>query len=76
MQQENKDINIFMGVPTMYSYLLAKYDAMSPEQQSSARAAVQRLRLTVSGSAACPLPILERWRQLSGTLRGCIPVLR
>ena len=30
------------------------------------RKAAARLRLTVSGSAACPLPILERWEQLSG----------
>lgn len=25
-----------------------------------------QLRLTVSGSAACPAPIMQRWEQLSG----------
>jgi hypothetical protein len=25
-----------------------------------------QLRLTVSGSAACPTPIMQRWEQLSG----------
>lgn len=57
---------MFMGVPTMYSYLLNAFDAMAPEQQAAARAAAGRLRLTVSGSAACPLPIMQRWEELSG----------
>lgn len=56
-----------MGVPTMYSYLLCAYDAMAPEQQAAARAAAGRLRLTVSGSAACPLPVMQRWEELSGS---------
>ena len=30
-----------------------------------------QLRLTVSGSAACPTPIMERWEQLSGA--PCLP---
>ena len=57
---------MFMGVPTMYSYLLNAYDAMAPEQRAAARAAAGRLRLTVSGSAACPLPVMRRWEELSG----------
>lgn len=32
---------------------------------------VLQLRLTVSGSAACPTPIMERWEQLSGA--PCLP---
>ena len=57
---------MFMGVPTMYNYLLSAYDAMSEEEKVSARDAASRLRLTVSGSAACPIPIMERWEALSG----------
>lgn len=30
-----------------------------------------QLRLTVSGSAACPTPIMQRWEQLSGEERLC-----
>ena len=65
-QREEDPITVFMGVPTMYSYLLNAYDGMAPEQQAAARAAAGRLRLTVSGSAACPLPVMQRWDELSG----------
>ena len=66
MQREEDPITVFMGVPTMYSHLLSVYDDMSLEQQKAAQAAAKRLRLTVSGSAACPLPIMQRWHALSG----------
>ena len=66
MQREGDPITVFMGVPTMYSHLLSVYDDMSLEQQKAAQAAAKRLRLTVSGSAACPLPIMQRWHALSG----------
>jgi malonyl-CoA/methylmalonyl-CoA synthetase len=56
-----------MGVPTMYARLLEAYDAMPPEQQRAAAAAAAALRLTISGSSACPLPIMQRWQELSGT---------
>ena len=60
---------MFMGVPTMYSYLLQHYhDHMTAEQQQAARAAAQGLRLTVSGSAACPVVIMDKWRELSGQM--------
>ncbi len=60
-------LSVFMGVPTMYSYLLSHYDAMGPEQQQLAKRAAASLRLTVSGSSACPVPIMERWKELSGS---------
>lgn len=60
-------ISVFMGVPTMYHYLLAAYDAMPPTKQQAARQAARQLRLTVCGSAACPIPIMERWKELSGS---------
>jgi acyl-CoA synthetase (AMP-forming)/AMP-acid ligase II len=50
----------------MYSYLLMAYDKMGPDQQAAARAAAARLRLAVSGSAACPVALLERWHAVSG----------
>jgi malonyl-CoA/methylmalonyl-CoA synthetase len=67
-QREEDPISVFMGVPTMYSYLLSAYDAMDNEGRARARQAAARLRLTVSGSAACPLPIMDRWEALSGTV--------
>ncbi len=35
------------------------------------RTAAKRLRLTVSGSAACPLPVMSKWEKLSGNCRVC-----
>lgn len=66
LQREDDPVTVFMGVPTMYSHLLSFYDDMRSEDQEVARRATQRLRLTVSGSAACPLPIMQRWHALSG----------
>lgn len=61
-------LSVFMGVPTMYSYLLAHYDSnMTGEEQARARGAAAALRLTVSGSSACPVPTMERWKQLTGS---------
>ena len=68
LQREEDPITVFMGVPTMYSYLLSHYASMAPREQAAARKAAARLRLTVSGSAACPLPVIHQWQELSGQL--------
>jgi malonyl-CoA/methylmalonyl-CoA synthetase len=53
----------------MYTYLLNHYEQhMSAAEQEEARAAAARLRLAVSGSAAAPVPLLQRWQQLSGQM--------
>ncbi|BDA41221.1 Malonate-CoA ligase ACSF3, mitochondrial [Coccomyxa sp. Obi] len=66
LMREEDPITVFMGVPTMYSYLLSYYAGMAQCEQAAARAAASRLRLTVSGSAACPLPVMHKWHELSG----------
>ena len=63
---DRPEISVFMGVPTMYAKLLSAWDTMPRGEQAAARVAAQRLRLAVCGSAACPVPILERWRDLAG----------
>lgn len=69
-QRELDPVTVFMGVPTMYSFLLHKFEEMPAEQQQAARAAAGRLRLTVSGSSACPLPVMNSWEALSGAWVG------
>ncbi len=56
-----------MGVPTMYTYLLSHFnDKMSREEQQLAREAASRLRLTISGSGACPPSLMKQWHGISG----------
>ena len=60
-------VTIFMGVPTMYVMLMRTLQGnMSRDVRAASVEAAARLRLTVSGSAACPVPILEEWRRLTG----------
>jgi len=60
------DLTLFMAVPTIYTKLIAAWDAAPVEQQRAWSAGCARLRLMVSGSAALPVPTLERWKTISG----------
>jgi malonyl-CoA/methylmalonyl-CoA synthetase len=59
------DLTLYMAVPTIYHRLITNLDQES-DRVSAFREGVGRLRLMVSGSAALPIPVLERWRELSG----------
>jgi len=59
-------ITVYMGVPTMYVRLLQAYAAMPDEEKAAAKAAAGALRLTVSGSAACPVPVMNEWEETTG----------
>jgi malonyl-CoA/methylmalonyl-CoA synthetase len=60
------DITLFMAVPTIYVKLIAWWDAASSDERARTGDACARLRLMVSGSAALPVSVLERWRALTG----------
>ena len=60
------DVTVFMAVPTIYRRLITAYEALPRDNTARISAALGRLRLMVSGSAALPVPTLERWRQISG----------
>ena len=57
---------IFMAVPTIYSKAIAAWEAADSTTQQRWSAAFGRLRVMISGSAALAVPVLERWRQISG----------
>ncbi|KAK4307084.1 hypothetical protein Pmani_021138 [Petrolisthes manimaculis] len=63
-------VNIFMAVPTMYAKLIHEYDtrlAQTSRMQEYVRSVcAQNIRLMVSGSAALPTPVLERWQAITG----------
>jgi malonyl-CoA/methylmalonyl-CoA synthetase len=60
------DLTLYMAVPTIYHRLISLLDQSSEEERRRVREGSGRLRLMVSGSAALPIPVLERWRELSG----------
>jgi malonyl-CoA/methylmalonyl-CoA synthetase len=60
------EITVFTAVPTIYSRLIASWDAASPDEQARRSAGARGMRLMMSGSAALPVHILERWREITG----------
>src|SRR2546427_769192 len=60
------DLTLFMAVPTIYTKLIAAWDAAPEEQQRAWTAGCARLRLMVSGAAALPGPAVERWEAVRG----------
>lgn len=60
------ELSLFMAVPTVYHKLIQYFDRLTPAEQQSWQQGMQQMRLMISGSAALPLSVLERWRQLSG----------
>jgi malonyl-CoA/methylmalonyl-CoA synthetase len=66
--REMKRATVFMAVPTIYAKLLAAFDAASPTEQAEWSANARALRLATSGSAALPVTLAERWRELTGTI--------
>ncbi len=57
---------LFMAVPTIYAKLAQHWDEAEADRRTRMSAGCARLRLMVSGSAALPVSMLERWRALSG----------
>ena len=60
------DLTVFMAVPTVYSRLIAAWEAADLSTRNRWSNGAGRLRLMVSGSAALPVSVLERWRELTG----------
>ena len=59
-------LTLFMAVPTIYTKLIATWDAASPERRNILSAGCRGMRLMVSGSAALPVSTLLRWKEISG----------
>jgi len=66
LTRKTDNLSVYMGVPTMYSFLANSYNSGSEDFQSRALTGLRSLRLSICGSAACPLPLMEKWRIISG----------
>ncbi len=60
------DLTLFMAVPTIYVKLIDAWEKASHAERERMSRGCCRMRLMVSGSAALPVPILERWKEISG----------
>ena len=61
-----KDLTLFMGVPTIYSKLIDCWEGSSARERKQMSDSIRELRLMVSGSAALPVSVLEKWKEISG----------
>jgi Acyl-CoA synthetases (AMP-forming)/AMP-acid ligases II len=59
-------LTLFMAVPVIYQRLIGHWDAAMPDERAAMTRAASALRLMVCGSAALPVPVLEKWRTVSG----------
>jgi malonyl-CoA/methylmalonyl-CoA synthetase len=60
------ELTLFMAVPTIYTRLIAAWDAATDADRTRWSAGAARTRLMVSGSAALPVSTLERWHAIAG----------
>jgi malonyl-CoA/methylmalonyl-CoA synthetase len=61
-----KDYSLFMAVPTVYVKLIGAWENSDPEIQREMARACRKMRLMVSGSAALPVSVFEKWRTMTG----------
>jgi malonyl-CoA/methylmalonyl-CoA synthetase len=59
-------VNVFMAVPTIYFKLISQFESESEEIKSAISSHLKQFRLMISGSAALPVSVMEKWRQISG----------
>ncbi|HAC62490.1 MAG TPA: long-chain fatty acid--CoA ligase [Cyanothece sp. UBA12306] len=60
------NLTLFMAVPTIYVKLIAAWEKASPQRQKDLSQACSSIRLMVSGSAALPLKVLNKWQDITG----------
>ncbi|MGI9251675.1 MAG: acyl-CoA synthetase [Pseudohongiellaceae bacterium] len=58
--------NVFMAVPTIYVKLIQHFDTLESKQVSNICKGFGRMRLNISGSAACPVKLFNQWQELTG----------
>lgn len=63
---EQKALNVFMAVPTIYFKLITYLESLEEAQRAHLKKIMQAFRLMVSGSAALPVSVMEKWEALSG----------
>jgi malonyl-CoA/methylmalonyl-CoA synthetase len=60
------EVSVLMAVPTVYHRLLQHHEQQSAERVKAFEDGCRKVRLMVSGSAALPVPVFERWERVTG----------
>jgi malonyl-CoA/methylmalonyl-CoA synthetase len=60
------EITLYMAVPTVYARLVDAWESAPSEERAAWSSGARTCRLMISGSAALPLPTLERWEAITG----------
>ena len=64
---DDEPLTLLMAVPTVYAKLIEEFDhRLGGSEQARARRGAEALRLMVSGSAALPVSLLRRWKEITG----------
>ncbi len=58
-------VNVFMAVPTIYYKLITCWETLPPKEQENISNTLASFRLMVSGSAALPATVMEKWKAIS-----------
>lgn len=59
------ELTVFMAVPTVYRRLINAWEEADLPTRDAWSAGARACRLMISGSAALPVPTLERWEQIT-----------
>lgn len=65
-QVKDQVYTVFMAVPTIYVKLIRYFDTLTPADADAIRQGFAAMRLNISGSAACPVPLFSKWQALTG----------
>ena len=57
--------NLFMAVPTIYVKLIQYFDTIDPDHVQRICDGFGKMRLNISGSAACPVKLFNQWQELT-----------
>ncbi|KAJ8329844.1 hypothetical protein O5D80_002037 [Batrachochytrium dendrobatidis] len=61
-----RDLTLFMAVPTIYAKLAASFEEMSVEKQNECAQICKQFRVMVSGSSALPTSLFQQWEKITG----------
>jgi len=60
------ELTLFMAVPTIYHKMIEHFELIDEDKKEKWQQGMKKMRLMVSGSAALPIPVLEKWKSISG----------